>query len=168
MISEKLGRSIDRLLSELKLTRSTVKSRQEGGKKLPTLEAERKVRVAWLFKRAVDVFEDEEDARDWLKQSLRALGCKTPVSFFGYRSGLRLGRRRVEAHRIRHPALILVVDQAVRLGSSLSSFRISVLGLPALFSEPRSVESRSLCVTRWRKSHFLGSIDRDLWCPACR
>ena len=90
VITKKLDMSVDSLLRELKLPRSTLKSRQVSGKKLSTLEAERMVRVARLFKRAVEVFEDEEDARNWLKRPLRALGGKSPLSFLDIGPGCDL------------------------------------------------------------------------------
>lgn len=90
LISKKLDTSVDSLLRELKLPRGALKSRQASGTKLSTLEAERMVRVARLFKRALDVFEDEEDVRSWLKQPLRALGGKTPVSYLDIGPGCEL------------------------------------------------------------------------------
>lgn len=90
VISEKLHLSVDRLLCELKLPSSAVKLRRAHGKKLSALAAERVVRVARVFKRAVEVFEGEEDARNWLKQPLRALGEKTPLSFLDIEPGYDL------------------------------------------------------------------------------
>lgn len=68
VISKKLGLSTDRLLWELKLPRSAGKSCHASGKKISALEADGRVRVARIFKRTTEVFEDEEDARNWLKQ----------------------------------------------------------------------------------------------------
>lgn len=90
VISKKLDMSVDSLLRELKLPRSTVKFRQASGKRLSAQVAERIVRVARLFKRAMEVFEDEEDARTWIKQPLRTLGGKTPLSYLDVGPGYDL------------------------------------------------------------------------------
>jgi putative toxin-antitoxin system antitoxin component (TIGR02293 family) len=87
VISKKLGLSVDTLLLTLGLPRSTVKSRQASGKNLSAQEAERMVRAARIFKRAAEVFEGEEDARNWLKQPSRALGGKAPLSFMDTDAG---------------------------------------------------------------------------------
>lgn len=87
VISRKLDLSVDALLSTLKLPRSTVKARQASGKNLSDQEAERMVRAARIFKRATEVLEDEEDARNWLKQPLRALGGEPPLSFLDTDAG---------------------------------------------------------------------------------
>lgn len=87
VISRKLDLSVDALLSTLKLPRSTVKGRQASGKNLSEQEAERMVRAARIFKRATEVLEDEEDARNWLKQPLRALGGEPPLSFLDTDAG---------------------------------------------------------------------------------
>lgn len=79
VISKKLT---DRLLCELKLSRSAMKSRHASAKKLSALEAERMVRVAWTFKRATEVFEDEEDAGNRLRRSVRALREKRLYPFW--------------------------------------------------------------------------------------
>ncbi len=87
VISRKLDLSVDALLATLKLPRSTVKARQASGKNLSEQEAERMVRAARIFKRATEVLEDEEDARSWLKQPLRALGGEPPLSFLDTDAG---------------------------------------------------------------------------------
>lgn len=87
VISQKLDLSVDALLSTLKLPRSTVKARQASGKNLSAPEADRMIRAARIFKRAVEVFEAEEDARNWLKQPSRALGGKAPLSFMDTDAG---------------------------------------------------------------------------------
>lgn len=73
--------SVARLLRELKLPRSTVKSHQASGKKLSALEAERMVKVARskvraTFGRAAELFDDDDNVRSWLKQPLCTLGAK--------------------------------------------------------------------------------------------
>ena len=90
VISRKLDLSVDALLSTLKLPRSTVKARQAHGRPLSGQEAERMVRAARIFKRATEVLEDEEDARTWLKQPLRALGGEPPLSFLDTDAGYDL------------------------------------------------------------------------------
>jgi len=87
VISKKLDLSVDTLLLTLDLPRSTVKSRQASGKNLSAQEAERMVRAARIFKRAAEVFEGEQDARNWLKQPSRALGGKAPLSFMDTDAG---------------------------------------------------------------------------------
>ena len=87
VISKKLDLSVDMLLVTLDLPRSTIKSRQASGKNLSAQEAERMVRAARIFKRAAEVFEGEEDARNWLKQPSRALGGKAPLSYMDTDAG---------------------------------------------------------------------------------
>lgn len=48
------------------------------------------MRVARLFRRAMEVFEDEEEARTWIKQPLRTLGGKTPLSYLDVGPGCDL------------------------------------------------------------------------------
>lgn len=90
VISQKLGLSADKLLSELGLSRSFVKARQARGQKLSAVEAERVIRAARIFKRAAEVLEDEEGARNWLRQPLRTLGGELPLSFLDTNAGYDL------------------------------------------------------------------------------
>lgn len=90
VICGKLDLSIDQLLCELKLRGSTAKNRQAHGKRLPDLTAERLVRTARTFKRALEVFENESDARAWLRQPLRTLGGASPLSFLDTGPGYEL------------------------------------------------------------------------------
>lgn len=90
VICRKLDLSIDELLCELKLRGSTAKNRQAHGKRFLDLAAERLVRTARTFKRAMEVFENESDARAWIRHPLRTLGGASPLSFLDTGPGCEL------------------------------------------------------------------------------
>ena len=52
-------------------------------------ESERVLRIGALFDRAVVVFGDEDQARQWLKSSQRALGGRTPLEYADTEPGAR-------------------------------------------------------------------------------
>lgn len=50
-------------------------------KNLSAQDAEQRARAARILRRAAEVFESAEAARNWLEQPSRALGGKAPLSY---------------------------------------------------------------------------------------
>ncbi|MBW1801385.1 MAG: DUF2384 domain-containing protein [Deltaproteobacteria bacterium] len=92
-VSEKLLSSTVRIAK-----RTLIRRKQEG--RLKTDESERLFRIAKLYDKAIEVFEDRNIARKWFKDPVRALGGKTPLEF----ADTELGAQEVEAllGRIEH------------------------------------------------------------------
>lgn len=63
------------------IAESTLARRRKKKGKLKADESDRIVRIARLRDRAVDVFEDEQQANRWLKTPLRALGDYAPLEY---------------------------------------------------------------------------------------
>jgi putative toxin-antitoxin system antitoxin component (TIGR02293 family) len=61
------------------LSRSTFHRRRQDRKKLSPAETDALFRYSELFKHAVDVLEDEEEAREWLRSSQYGLGGRIPL-----------------------------------------------------------------------------------------
>ena len=66
----------------------TLKRRESSGR-LTAEESDRLFRLARLFERAVDVFEDEASARQWLQSEQHALGGQKPIQIARYEPGAR-------------------------------------------------------------------------------
>jgi putative toxin-antitoxin system antitoxin component (TIGR02293 family) len=66
----------------------TLHRRRQSGRLLPE-ESERIFRIACVFDKAIDVLGDQEAARKWFKQPIRALGGKTPLEYCDMEPGLR-------------------------------------------------------------------------------
>lgn len=71
------------------ITEKTILRRLKAGAKLKPDESERVARLMRVFVRAVDVLENEDNARDWLARPLRVLGGRTPLSLIGTEQGAR-------------------------------------------------------------------------------
>ncbi len=54
-------------------------NRRRSEKRLPASESERAWRIARLTERAIEVLEDEEKAREWMKRPNYALGDTSPL-----------------------------------------------------------------------------------------
>jgi putative toxin-antitoxin system antitoxin component (TIGR02293 family) len=71
------------------LSRATFHRREADHKPLSAAETDALLRHAFLFKKAVEVFEDEDQAREWLKSPQYGLGGAVPLDLaattFGYR-----------------------------------------------------------------------------------
>ena len=82
---------LDQLAPKLGISRATLHRRKAAGK-LDTAESDRVLRFARLFGRAMEVFETEESARQWLKSPQMGLGGETPLDF----AETEIGAREVE------------------------------------------------------------------------
>jgi len=81
---ERLRKNLDISEKSLSLTvriakRTLTRRKQEGRFKAD--ESERVFRIAKLYDKAVDVFENADLARKWFREPARALGGKTPLDY---------------------------------------------------------------------------------------
>ena len=81
---ERLRKNLDISEKSLSLTvriakRTLTRRKQEGRFKAD--ESERVFRIAKLYDKAVDVFENANLARKWFREPARALGGKTPLDY---------------------------------------------------------------------------------------
>lgn len=81
---ERLRKNLDISEKTLSLTvriakRTLTRRKQEGRFKAD--ESERVFRIAKLYDKAVDVFENADLARKWFREPARALGGKTPLDY---------------------------------------------------------------------------------------
>jgi putative toxin-antitoxin system antitoxin component (TIGR02293 family) len=86
-----LGVTEEELAPLLGISRATLHRRKKAGH-LEMPESERLVRFARLLRRATEVFDREEAARDWLKTAAVAFSGETPLSF----ADTEVGAREVE------------------------------------------------------------------------
>ena len=71
----------DNLLSRIvQIPKRTLTRRRQDGR-LRTDESERVLRVARVYDKALDVFEDEGAVESWLKNPARGLGYKIPLEY---------------------------------------------------------------------------------------
>lgn len=81
---EKLQKELDisakKLAVTVNIANRTLTRRQKEGK-FKTDESERVLRVARLYDKAVEVFEDKNAAKQWFKIPAKALGGKTPLEY---------------------------------------------------------------------------------------
>ncbi|MDG1241562.1 MAG: DUF2384 domain-containing protein [Opitutae bacterium] len=87
-LQELLGLSAEALAQHLAISRSTLVRRRKGGR-LDMQESDRLLRYARLYARAQVVLQDDDAARDWLKQPARALDFVTPLTFAETETGAR-------------------------------------------------------------------------------
>lgn len=92
---EKLGKKLgvsDTLLSRiLNIPMRTLTRRKHQGR-LNAEESEKVLRIAKLYDKALDVFEDEGATKKWLKEPARGLGGDIPLEY----ARTELGAREVE------------------------------------------------------------------------
>ena len=89
-VARRLGLSQERLLAYLRLPKSTMKGRVSKGQALASVEQDRMYRVSRVLNRAVEVLEDEDAARGWLKRENRSLGGDSPLSILDTEAGYEL------------------------------------------------------------------------------
>ena len=81
---EKLRRKLDfsdNLLSQvINIPKRTLTRRKQQGR-LNVVESEKLLRIARLYDKALEVFEDEEAAEKWLKEPARGLGGVIPLEY---------------------------------------------------------------------------------------
>ena len=80
--------STGHLLRLVGLSASTLSRRRQRGR-FAEEESERLLRIGRLFHQAVEVFEDEQLAREWLKAPQRALGGEKPLEYADTGPGAR-------------------------------------------------------------------------------
>lgn len=86
-----LGISMDKLADSLNIPKATLHRRKVSGK-LAADESDRVVRFARLWRKAVEVLENEHDARDWITTPQFGLGGEVPLVY----AGTEVGAREVE------------------------------------------------------------------------
>jgi uncharacterized protein (DUF2384 family) len=93
------AKNIDDMIQKVK-TGLPVKSFEKLGKKLGVSDNLLSQRIARLYDKALDVFEDEKSAEKWLKEPARGLGGDIPLEY----AKTELGAREVERllSRIEH------------------------------------------------------------------
>ena len=97
---EKLRRKLDvsdKLLSQvINIPMRTLTRRKQQGR-LNVVESEKVLRIARLYDKALEVFEDEEAAEKWLKEPARGLGGVIPLEY----AKTELGAQEIEKLLIR-------------------------------------------------------------------
>ena len=86
-----LGITDKELAQIIRVPKSTLASRKKRGR-FSFEESERLYRIQRLFARAVEVFDDAEMARKWLKEKAYGLGELSPLEF----AATEIGAREVE------------------------------------------------------------------------
>jgi putative toxin-antitoxin system antitoxin component (TIGR02293 family) len=79
-LKEKLGVPEKSLAVTVNIANRTLTRRKKEGR-LRTDESERVLRIARLYEKSLDVFEDDHLARQWFKMPAKALGGKTPLEY---------------------------------------------------------------------------------------
>jgi putative toxin-antitoxin system antitoxin component (TIGR02293 family) len=77
-VIQKLDLGLNEAAAILSIPERTM-ARRKRDRKLPPDESDRVLRLARVYAHATEVFETEDDARDWLKDPNRALGRKRPL-----------------------------------------------------------------------------------------
>jgi putative toxin-antitoxin system antitoxin component (TIGR02293 family) len=83
---------VERLAPMLGISKATFHRRKGAGEKLGTAESDRVVRFARLLGKAIKVFGNEEDARQWLNSQQFGLGGAVPLDY----ARTEVGAREVE------------------------------------------------------------------------
>ena len=89
---ERLDLSLQEMVSFLGVSTRTLKRRRENGT-LSSAESERLYRIVRLFRKATDVFEDQKEARCWLKRPQMRLGEQIPLEIARLEPGAREAER---------------------------------------------------------------------------
>ncbi len=82
--------SQDGLFEMLRLPRSTMKGRISKNAMLSASEQDRIYRAEQVWSRTVEVLEDEDAARSWIKQGNRSMGGEAPLSLLDTEVGYEL------------------------------------------------------------------------------
>ncbi len=86
-VAEYCGISESQMAALLATSERTISRRKKDQKPLDLSESDRLYRIARIFAHTLDVFENVETARDWLKKSNRALSGKTPLELLDTDAG---------------------------------------------------------------------------------
>ncbi|MBI5385516.1 MAG: DUF2384 domain-containing protein [Verrucomicrobia bacterium] len=79
---------LEKLAPKLGMSKATLHRRRQEGR-LTQAESDRLMRYARLMSQAVDVFQDETSARDWLKQPQYGLAWAVPLNYAETETGAR-------------------------------------------------------------------------------
>ncbi len=79
-LRDRLNVSDNRLSKIIQIPKRTLSRRRIHGR-LKTDETERVLRIARIYDKALDVFENESAAENWLKKPVRGLGYKVPLEY---------------------------------------------------------------------------------------
>lgn len=90
IMASRFGMSQDGLFDVLRLPRSTMKSRISKNETLSGSEQDRIYRADRVWLRAMEVLEDEDAARAWIRRSNRSLGGEAPLSLLDTEVGYEL------------------------------------------------------------------------------
>jgi putative toxin-antitoxin system antitoxin component (TIGR02293 family) len=89
-LARRLGMTHQRLLEELRLPKSTLKSRIAKNALLSPTERDRIYRAEQVLKRANGVFEDTASSQAWIGGPIRSLGGASPLSLLDTEAGYEL------------------------------------------------------------------------------
>ena len=89
---ERLDLSTEEMASFLGISTRTLERRRENGT-LSSVESERLYRIVRLFRKATDIFENEKEARRWLKRPQMRLGEQIPLEIARLEPGGREAER---------------------------------------------------------------------------
>lgn len=88
-LGEFLGWSVPQLMQLIQVNERTAQRRREQGTLSPE-ESDRIARIARITQRAIEAFDDENQAREWLKRPNRVLDNVQPLELLGTDAGAAL------------------------------------------------------------------------------
>jgi putative toxin-antitoxin system antitoxin component (TIGR02293 family) len=88
--AQALSVSKTEFLTALRLPVSTMTRRLKTGARLSPDESDKVDRVAQAFKRAIELFGNEEMAREWMSTKLLGLGDRTPLELLDSSAGYEM------------------------------------------------------------------------------
>lgn len=91
-LQESLGIPMEQLLSLLSISKSTFQRRRKTDGRLDSDQSDHVIRYARLMRQAIEVFESEDDAREWLTEPQFGLGGVVPLKY----AETEIGAREVE------------------------------------------------------------------------
>lgn len=77
---KRLGFTLEEVAESVGVPARTLHRRKKEGSRLDRTESEKMLRLARVGAATIDVFGDEENARQWLRSPILALGNATPAS----------------------------------------------------------------------------------------
>lgn len=91
-VEERLNLAPEEMASFLGISPRTLERRRQSGT-LTSVESERLYRIVRLFRKATEVFESEEETREWLKRPQMRLGEQIPLEIARLEPGAREAER---------------------------------------------------------------------------
>ncbi|MDQ1923699.1 type II RES/Xre toxin-antitoxin system antitoxin [Massilia pseudoviolaceinigra] len=89
-LANRFGITQDSLFDQLRLPRNTLQERIVKNALLSSTEQDRVYRADRVWKRTLDVLEDDDSARRWITRNNRALGGESPLSLLDTEVGHEL------------------------------------------------------------------------------